>query len=308
MEYLRIQGEFPRLSNSAVTLGKFDGVHRGHQKLVEKILKQKEEGAKAVVFAFVSPNQMILTRKERELFLEETGVDILLECPLDERIRHMKAETFVREILVGDLQASYVAVGEDFRFGYERKGNPKLLTELGRKYGFTVEILPKEMEDSRKISSTYIREELRRGNMKKVSSLLGRNFSVKGTVEHGRGMGHKYLFPTVNLVPSSEKLMPPSGVYVTVSRFGKRVFQGITNVGYKPTIGEKFLGVETYLFDCDEDLYGQDCEVEFLKFQRPEQKFSSFEALRTQMQKDVANGKKYFEENQVDKPENLRYS
>lgn len=294
MEYLRIDGGFPRLSNSAVTLGKFDGVHRGHQKLVEKILKQKEEGAQAVLFAFAASSQMIFTCEEREKLLKEMGVDILLECPLDDRIKHMKAEAFVKEILVGDLQASYVAVGEDFRFGHERKGTPALLTELGRKYGFTVEILPKEMQDSRKISSTYIREELRRGNMEKVSVLLGRNFSVEGIVEHGRGMGHKYLFPTVNLVPSPQKLMPPNGVYVTISRFGERVFQGITNVGYKPTVGEKFLGVETYLFDCEEDLYGEECVVEFLKYQRPEQKFPSFEALRTQMTADVANGKRYF--------------
>lgn len=295
MEYLRIQGEFPRLVGSAVTLGKFDGVHRGHQKLVEKILKQKEEGAKAVLFAFVASSQMILTAEERERLLEKMGLDVLLECPLDDRIRHMKAEAFVKEILVGDLQASYVAVGEDFRFGFERKGTPGLLTELGRKYGFAVEILPKEMQGSRKISSTYIREELRRGRMEKVAVLLGRNFSVEGIVEHGRGMGHKFLFPTVNLVPSAGKLMPPNGVYVTISRFGERVFRGITNVGYKPTVGEKFLGVETYLFDCDEDLYGQECVVEFLKYQRPEQKFASFEALRSQMNNDVANGKRYFE-------------
>lgn len=296
MEYLRVHGDFPRLSNSAVTLGKFDGVHRGHQKLVEKILKQKEEGAKAVLFAFVTSSQMIFTCPERKRLLEEMGVDILLECPLDEKIRHMKAENFVREILVGDLQASYVAVGEDFRFGYERRGTPGLLTELGRKNRFSVDILPKEMLDSRKISSTYVREELRRGNMEKAALLLGRSFFVEGTVEHGRGMGHKFLFPTVNLVPTSQKLMPPNGVYITVSRFGDRVFRGITNVGYKPTVGEKFLGVETYLFDCGEDLYGQTCVVEFLKFQRPEEKFPSFEALRTQMQRDVADGKKYFED------------
>lgn len=296
MEYVRIHGGFPRLSNSAVTLGKFDGIHRGHQKLVEEILKQKEKGAQAVLFAFVSPGQMIFTCEERAEFLERMGVDVLLECPLDDRMKHMKAEAFVREVLVGDLQASHVAVGEDFRFGYERKGTPKLLRELGRKYGFTVKVFPKEMEDSRKISSTYIREKLKKGSMEKVSSLLGRNFSVKGIVEHGRGLGHKLLFPTANLVPSGQKLMPPNGVYITLSRFGDRVFQGITNVGYKPTVGEKFLGVETYLFDCDEDLYGQECVVEFLKFQRPEEKFPSFEALRNQMNRDAASGRKYFEE------------
>ena len=299
MEYIRIDGEFPRLSGSAVTLGKFDGIHRGHQKLVEEILKQKEEGAQAVMFAFVPQGQMIFTREERAGLLDKMGVDVLLECPLNEKIKHMKAENFVREILVGDLQAVHVAVGEDFRFGYERKGTPGLLKELGKKYGFTVKILPKEMEDSRKISSTYIREALRRGSMEKVSSLLGRNFFVKGMVEHGRGLGHKLLFPTVNLVPSPKKLMPPNGVYVTITRFGERVFEGITNVGYKPTVGERFLGVETYLFDCEEDLYGQECVVEFLKFLRPEKKFASFEALRTQLKKDAAGGKSYFEDKRI---------
>lgn len=302
MEYLRIDGEFPRLSNCAVTLGKFDGVHRGHRKLVEKILKRKdEEGVTAVLFAFVSSSKMILTNEERKNLLEKMGVDVLLECPLDSRIRHMKADTFVREILVGDLQTSYVAVGEDFRFGFERKGTPQLLRELGGKYHFDVDILPKEMEGRRKISSTYIREELNRGNMGKVNSLLGENFSVEGIVEHGRGLGHKVLFPTTNLVPSPKKLMPPAGVYVTVSRFGKTMYEGITNVGYKPTVGEKFLGVETYLFDCEDDLYGQTCVVEFLKFLRPEQKFPSIDLLRAQMKKDIANGKMFFQENPVDK-------
>lgn len=294
MEYLRIEGEFPRLSNSAVTLGKFDGVHRGHRKLVEKVLEQKENGAQAVLFAFDTSSQMILTREERRALLENAGVDVLLECPLDNRMKHMKAESFVREILVGDLQVSFVAVGEDFRFGHERKGTPKLLKELGKKYGFQVEILSKEMDGHRKISSTYIREELKHGNMEKFTSLMGMEFSVEGVVEHGRGLGHKKLFPTTNLIPSEEKLMPPNGVYVTMSYFEGKSYQGITNVGYKPTIGEKFLGVETYLFGCKENLYGQRCKVSFLKFLRPEQKFGSLETLKAQLNKDVENGLAYF--------------
>lgn len=299
MEYLRIDREFPRFQNSAVTLGKFDGVHRGHQKLVEKILEKKEEGAKAVLFAFVTASQMISSKEERKRFLEELGVDVLLECPLDDRIKHMKAETFVREILVGDLQASHVAVGEDFRFGYERKGTPQLLAELGKKYGFSVDILSKEMDGTRKISSTFIREELRHGNMEKVSELMGRDFRVNGMVEHGRGLGRKKFFPTANVIPAEDKLMPPNGVYITVSRFGQEYYPGITNVGYKPTVGEKFLGVETYLFDCEKDLYGQACEVRFKKFLRPEQKFSSYEALKAQIEKDVSLGKEYFEKNSL---------
>lgn len=299
MEYLRIDGEFPRLTNSAVTLGKFDGIHKGHRKLVENILQQKEYGLKSVLCAFDSASQGLLTSQERRRILEEMGVDILLECPLSNGLKHMKADAFVKEVLVGDLQAAYVAVGEDFRFGYERKGTPSLLCELGKKHGFQVQILPKEMDGRRKISSTFIREELKHGNMEKVTVLLGYDFIVDGVVKHGRGLGHKLLFPTTNLIPPKDKLMPPNGVYVTVSRFGERVYKGITNIGYKPTVGERFLGVETYLFDCQKDLYGRECSVSFKKFLRPEKKFHSLDLLKEQMQRDIQRGKEYFEENPV---------
>ena len=189
-----------------------------------------------------------------------------------------------------------VAVGEDFRFGYERKGTPAMLKEFGKKYGFHTEVLPKEMDGRRKISSTFVREELNRGNMEKFRFLMGTDFSVEGIVEHGRGMGHKYLLPTTNLIPPVEKLMPPNGVYITVSHFRDRSYQGITNVGHKPTVGgEKFIGVETYLFDCNEDLYGEYCKVDFKKFLRPEQKFSSLEALKAQLERDAVKGQEYFE-------------
>lgn len=296
MEYFRVENGFPKLSNSAVTLGKFDGIHKGHQKLVEKVLEKKAEGAKAVLFAFDTASQTLFDKKERACYLKEQGIDVLLECPLDKQMKHMKAENFVKEILMGDLSVSYIAVGEDFRFGYERKGTPEMLKDFGKKYGFDVEILSKEMEGRRKISSTYIREELKYGNMEKIARLLGRNFSVYGMVEHGRGMGRKQLFPTANLVPSPEKLMPPNGVYFTRSKFDEKEFYGITNVGYKPTIGEKFIGVETYLLNCDENLYGEMCTVEFFKFQRPEKKFDSLEILKRQITNDIDEGKKYFSE------------
>lgn len=294
MEYFKIEKDFPRLSNSAVTLGKFDGIHKGHQKLVEKVLEKKAEGAQAVLFAFDTASQMLFDKKERAHYLKEQGIDVLLECPLDKQMKQMKAESFVKEILVGDLSVSYVAVGEDFRFGHERKGTPEMLTAFGKRYGFDVEILSKEMEGRRKISSTYIREELKHGNMEKTAKLLGRNFSVEGIVEHGRGMGRKKLFPTANIVPPKEKLMPPNGVYFTLSKFGEKTFYGITNVGNKPTIGESFIGVETFLLDCNEDLYGKNCIVEFLKFWRPEKKFESLDLLKSQIASDIEKSKNYF--------------
>lgn len=295
MEYMEIVDQFPRLSDCAVTMGKFDGIHCGHRKLIREILEyKKEHHTPAVVLAFVSDRKTILTKEERRRLLEKMGVDILLECPLDERFRHTKADQFIRQILMGDLHTSCVVVGEDFRFGYERKGTPELLRRYGVESGYETRIIPKEMDGNRKISSTFIREELSRGNMHKVTELLGGNFFVAGTVEHGRGMGHKKFFPTTNLVPDRQKLMPPNGVYITKSRFGNAEYAGITNVGYKPTIGESFLGVETYLFDCDRNLYGQDCVVDFYRFLRPEKKFPSFEALKSQIARDIQAGKDYF--------------
>ena len=226
---------------------------------------------------------------------DDRGVDILLECPLNDQIKHMKADVFIRQILKGDLQASCVVVGEDFRFGHERKGSPELLEKYGEKYDYETIVIAKEMDGNRKISSTYIREELKKGNMEKVTSLMGRDYFVEGQVVHGRGMGHKVLLPTTNLVPPRTKILPPNGVYVTSSYFGDKIYHGITNIGCKPTVGESFIGVETYLFDCREDLYGEECRVDFKKFLRPERKFPSLEALKSRLLADAEDGRRYFE-------------
>lgn len=296
MDYHKKIDNIDRSGRSAVTLGKFDGLHLGHRKLIGRILEQKKLGLEAVVFAFDQGNRMILSYEERVRKLERLGVDCFLECSLEGRLRHMAAEDFVKKILVDRLHVGYLAVGRDFHFGYQRKGNPQLLQKMGEEYGFSVEVVPDEMDGRRKISSTYVREQLNEGNMEKVAQLLGESFATTGEVLHGRGLGHRKLMPTANLVPPKEKLMPPNGVYITRSRFGTQVFEGITNVGYKPTVGqEEFLGVETYLFRCDQNLYGQKSEVSFLKFLRPERKFESLEKLKMQLTEDVKKGEKYFE-------------
>ena len=302
MEYCKIEKDFPCLENSVVTLGKFDGIHRGHRTLLHSILARKEQGKPAVVVAFDTGSKMILSHMERRTLLEQMGVDLLLECPLTQWIRRMSPEEFVKEILLDRLHASYVAVGEDYRFGYERAGTAAMLLEMGKRYGFETVILPKEMEGNRKVSSTYIREALAAGDMEKAGHLLGIPFFVEGFVTHGRGIGHKKLLPTVNVIPSEEKIMPPNGVYMTVSSFGEKKYAGITNIGYKPTVGgEPFLGVETFLFGCEEELYGKPCRTDFYHYSRPEKKFSSLDELRCQLRQDAENGKAYFGKNRVDK-------
>lgn len=293
-------------TRSCITLGKFDGLHRGHQKLIERIKAQRMGDCKAVVFTFdVSPKSYILhtppkyllTYEERRDLAEDLGVDILTECPFTEELMHMEPEVFVKEYLVDRLHGEYLAVGPDFRFGYQRKGTPQLLKELGKTYGFYTEVVEKEKYKDRDISSTYVREELEKGRMDEVNRLLGYTYFTKGEIVHGRQLGRTIGIPTANLIPPSIKKLPPNGVYITESVIQGNTYQGITNVGYKPTVKENFLGVETYLFSCDADLYGQEAEVRFYRYLRPEVKFSSLEELKNQMMKDIQKGREYFQQN-----------
>lgn len=304
MRYIRKTLDFETEKPSVITLGKFDGVHRGHRKLIQRILEiGKKDDLETVIFTFdVSPQvkfgqrkpQMLLTNEERRMRLQQHGVCTLIECPFVPEIMCMEAEEFVREILVKKLHARALVVGSDFHFGHGRKGTPELLKQMGSTYGFRVEVLDKVMDGSREISSTYIREELLKGHMEKVNQLLGYPYAVQGEVIHGHQLGRTIGVPTINQVPREDKLLPPRGVYASRTRIAGKEFYGITNIGIKPTVLEKFVGVETYLFDCDMDLYGEEAKVELYHYQRPEQKFQSVEALKQQLCRDEKCGKEYF--------------
>ena len=303
MNYITGKTSFGVMAPSAVSLGKFDGLHRGHQKLLQHILEQKKNGLEATIFTFASnPTRMlsglsaqnILTNEERREMLAKAGVDNLLECPFVPEIAHMEPERFIEDVLVGQLKMKFAAVGTDFHFGYQRRGDHAMLQKLAPKYGYTVEVVEKEQSHGRDISSTYVKEALEAGNMELVNDLLGYRYFISGEVLHGRRIGRTLGMPTTNLVPSTKKLLPPNGVYLSRTRIGEQAYYGVTNIGYKPTIGETFRGVETYLFDFDGDLYGENIDVELWKFKRPEMKFDSVEHLKNQMQADIAFGKEYF--------------
>lgn len=304
MKYITSNLDFQLEKRSVVTLGKFDGVHIGHQKLMQRALEIGASGYETVVFTFdVSPlvklgtriKRTILTNEERRLLLEKNGIDCLIECPFVPEIIQMKPEDFVREILVKQLRAAYVVIGPDFHFGHERAGTPELLQEMGAQYGFRVEILSKETRQDRAVSSTWIREVLQEGKIEKVNELLGYPYSVLGKVVHGRQLGRTWGLPTINQIPENGKLLPPFGVYASRTFIKGKEFFGISNVGVKPTVEVPFAGVETYLFDCDEDLYDEEAWVEFYHFVRPECKFDSVEELKEQIQRDAQTGRKYFE-------------
>lgn len=299
--------EIPHLDSnmrSAVTLGKFDGFHRGHQKLVERIKHRGSDHCHTIVFTFdisckahklkVMP-KLLLTYEEKREVAQALEIDMLIECPFTDEFMYMEPEIFVEEYLVKRLHVEYLAVGADFRFGHNRRGTPHMLSALGEKYGFLVEVVEKEKDGDKDISSTYIREELERGNVEKVQNLLGYPYFTKGEIVHGRQLGRTIGVPTANLIPPQIKKLPPNGVYITQSSIGEKIYAGITNVGYKPTVRENFIGVETYLFNCKEDLYGQEAEVRFYKYLRPERKFDSLEELKAQLDRDVETGRAFFE-------------
>ena len=274
--------EFQISEPTVVTIGKFDGRHKGHQKLLRKMQ-------------------------------ERMGVDYLVESAFDREIAHMDPETFVKKILVSQMHAKAITAGPDCSFGYMGAGNVELLRILSDQCGFEAVIIEKEQDEHRDISSTYVREELTLGNIEKANELLGEPYTIGGTVVHGNHLGGPVLgFPTVNLLPPPEKHLPPFGVYVTRILIDEkeqtvgshqRVFGGISNIGRKPTIsGDNPVSVETYIMGFDGDLYGKQIEVQFLNFERPEMKFDSLEALKERIGKDRNYGEMYFREH----PEFLR--
>lgn len=290
--------EFQVQEKTAISIGKFDGLHQGHQLLVERIVKKKQEGLKALIFTFdFGDRPVLLLPEERREMLRKWGVDYLLECPFVESISHMEAEEFVRKILVERLHVRYLAVGTDFRFGCQRRGDYRLLQRLSAECGYEVEVVEKACWQGEEISSSRIRRELEQGRMELVNQLLGYAYSVTGEVLHGRKIGRTLGMPTTNIVPSERKLLPPNGVYATRTVIAGELFEGITNIGYKPTVGaEPRKGVETYLFDLDRNLYGEILTVRFYGYERPERKFDSLEELKKRIGQDVEWGRTYFGE------------
>lgn len=303
MQIIQQTTEFYIKEKTAVAMGKFDGIHRGHRKLLEEIIKQKEKGLKTVVFTFdPSPAAFfqkcsvkeLTTRKEKEQLFEEMGIDILVEFPLTEKTAAMEPESFIEEILVQKMNVEYIAAGTDLSFGCKGAGNAKTLIKLSKVYGFKVDILEKICHNAREISSSYIREEIEKGNMEMAELLIGNPYFVAGTVAHGNRLGRTIDMPTVNLIPEEEKLLPPNGVYFSKVCIDSEIYDGITNIGCKPTVSEKpVLGVETYLYDFEADVYGKEITVCLQHFRRPEQKFSNVAKLKEQLAKDKEAGRIY---------------
>lgn len=312
MKIIENTTEFNINENTAVAIGKFDGFHRGHQKLLAKLNEQKKRGLKTVVFTFVpSPAAFfgkglikdLSTISEKRRIFEDSGVDYLIEYPFYQEIADMEPLSYISDVLVGRINAKCVVAGDDVSYGKGGRGDYRLLQENAAKYGYDVIIIDKVLYEGREVSSTYVREEVRNGNMELVTNLLGTPYHVGGEIIHGRKLGRTIGMPTVNQLPPAEKLLPPNGVYYSYvylhSKNGDMPYDGvrlasITNIGTKPTVDNSMvMGVETYLYNFDSDVYGNEMEVYLLKHKRDEMRFSSVDELKAQMASDIEEGYKY---------------
>ena len=303
MKYIKNTTEFLIEEPTAISLGKFDGIHRGHELLLEELMYQKKNGLATVIFTFDIPpkkslsneEQKVLTTNEEKMHMFASfGIDYLIECPFTPEVMNMEAEHFI-EMLVERLSVKCIVAGEDFCFGHNRRGNYKMLQEYAEKLSYEAVIFPKMKEEEREISSTYVREEIEKGNIELANKLLGYPYFVSGIVKHGNKIGRTIGFPTINLIPSENKLLPAYGVYITKVLIDGIVYHGITNVGKKPTIeGQNPVGIETHILDFNQNVYEQDVVVTFIKRIREERKFENLDALLEQMRKDANTARYYF--------------
>jgi riboflavin kinase / FMN adenylyltransferase len=299
-----IPGDF---GTTITTVGNFDGVHCGHQQVVREVVQRsRQTGSKAVAVTFdphplrilrpdVAP-RLITPQSSKERLLANCGLDALVVVPFTRDFSVMTAADFVRQILCGKLRVREVHEGENFHFGHKAQGTPQRLLEMGRELGFQVKLYPVMMLRGNPVSSSHIRSMIAAGKVSRARRLLGRVFSITAAPGRGRGFGHKYTVPTINLSRYDE-LTPGDGVYITRTRVGQELFESVTNIGNRPTFGKDSFAIETHLLNFHPlELTAQtEVEIFFERWRRAEIKFPSVEALRDQIGKDVHRARRYFQ-------------
>lgn len=304
MKFIRKTLDFQIEEPTAVTLGKFDGLHRGHDLLMQTVLEySRNYHLASVAFTFDIPPRnkveeivanVLTTNDEKEYIFEKRGIDYLIECPFTTEVMAMEPKEFIAWICKA-LHMKYVVVGDDFHFGHKRAGDYKTLQQYEAEFGYKTIVIDKLKDSNRDISSTYVREKIADGNIRKANELLGYKYFIKSEILHGKKLGRTIGVPTINMILPPHKLLPPNGVYVTEVLVDGKTYMGVTNIGCKPTVTEeRVLGVETYIDNFHQDVYGEKIVVSFLKFIRPEQKFGSIEELKAQMQSDIEVSRKIF--------------
>jgi riboflavin kinase/FMN adenylyltransferase len=306
MEVLRAIDDLRGLPGPAfLAIGVFDSVHLGHQAVIRSAVDsaREEEGGVAVVVTFDphpirvlrpedAPRLLTATKHKIELLERLLGIEHLLVVPFDVAFSQWEGERFIGALSEACHPLRQISVGAEWNFGYRRTGDLKLLKELGGRKGFRVRGVPPVMVNGEVVSSSAIRLAVQAGDFDRAASLLGREYTVLGTVIEGQKLGRKLGFPTANLTVHNEEF-PPLGVYAVKVNLDGRVLSGVGNLGHRPTVSSGAVKrmLEVHLFECDEDIYGRDMEVSFTRYLRAEEKFENLDALKAQIARDVKAAK-----------------
>ncbi|MEA2096255.1 MAG: bifunctional riboflavin kinase/FAD synthetase [Candidatus Cloacimonadota bacterium] len=291
-----------------VTMGTFDGVHLGHLKLLEQVVKKaKKNNTKSIVITyFHHPLEtihkktfpyLLTERKNKEKLIKECGINCVLYLDFNEKMAQMQPEDFLKKIIIDEIGAKDLVVGYDTHFGNSREGNYQFLKDRSSIYNYSIELIEPVKIDNQIISSSLIRDYIREGDMQYAAKLLGRNYSIQGSVQLGHRIGRKIGFPTINLQPLDvNKLIPAIGVYVCEVLVDEKKYFGVTNIGYSPTMKTtRIKEIETYILDFDDDLYHKNVEIIFNKKLRDELLFKDKNELIEAIDKDVQQAREFFE-------------
>ncbi len=303
--YLQIDGR------TAVTIGAFDGVHRGHKALIRTLVHQAgQRGLHPLILTFDPPprqvfqpdtNGLLSTLDERLALFEPLGVEGVVVLPFNETLINTPAEAFVRQLL-DDLHVGGLWIGADFSLGKGGTGNTTRLRALGKRYHFEVHVLGETVRwDGQPVSSSRIRDAIKHGDIEQANGCLGHPYHITGIVQHGDHRGRKLGFPTANLYVSPGRLLPPNGVYVCEAHLQRERYLAVTNVGVRPTFEKSAPTVEAHVIDFDADIYHARMKLDFLSYLRPEVRFSTAEALIEQMHQDKSETRAWWAKHRSEK-------
>lgn len=299
--------EFTSKKKTIVTLGTFDGVHLGHTVILDRICNiAKQENLESVVLTFFPHPRLIVsndseikllnTMAEKAKLLEQKGIQNFIIHPFDKLFSELSPREFVKQILIKQLNIQKIIIGYDHKFGKNRAADFNDLIAFGNEFGFDVEEIPAKQVDEVSVSSTKIRNSLLEGNISLANDYLGYSYMLSGIVVKGNQLGRTIGFPTANIqISENYKLIPKNGVYMITTILNNKIIFGMMNIGVKPTLGENLLSIEVHLLHFSEDIYGHEIQVNVMKRLREEQKFESFEVLKSQLEIDKANTLHYFE-------------
>lgn len=298
MKIYRSIEDYNEVKRSVVTIGTFDGIHLGHKKILSRLIKSsKNKDLNSVVLTFFPHPRIILnkynevkmidTLDEKIIHLNEIGIDSLVIHPFDKNFSLLSANQFIKDFLVDKLKIKHIIIGYDHRFGKGREASVTDLKNYADDYDFTVEEIKAQEIEKITVSSTKIRNSINQGDIKTTEKYLGRSFNLTGKIVKGDGLGKKINYPTANIfIEETYKIIPKDGVYLVETIIEDKLFNGMMNIGHRPTIGTNVKSIEVHLFNFNEDIYGKVISIKMISKIRDEKKFSSIQALKEQLVKD----------------------